>query len=340
MDSSAPLQAADESEHCWFSTTSTDDAYDHARSLQHWNQTYEQLSAGRFRGELEEVWFGNVQVFRERTNQIVHECGLPWEGSRTFGIPVEAQGQGWFRGEVFDQDAMLTFMGGEELDFRTPRLLDILAVTVDTTVLSDYALRIEGRDLEAEIGQQRLIRGVPHNKASELRAFVQTVLETAKTTPHILRHAAMRKSLEQALYGSLIDVFGNCSERGRPAPTGETRRQIVDRAREYMRSHIDEPITVTDLCTVLNVSRRTLQYSFQDVLNLNPVSFLRAMRLNGVRRALRQCEGVKSVADIAASWGFWHLSHFAADYKAMFGELPSETLRASSSRRGAHVGNG
>lgn len=67
-----------------------------------------------------------------------------------------------------------------------------------------------------------------------------------------------------------------------------------------MRAHIDEPITVTDLCTVLNVSRRTLPYSFQDVLDLNPVSFLRAMHLNEVRRALRQASGQDSVADVAA----------------------------------------
>jgi len=36
------------------------------------------------------------------------------------------------------------------------------------------------------------------------------------------------------------------------------------------------------------------------------------------------------VQDIAARWGFWHLSHFANDYRRMFGELPSETLRSSA----------
>jgi AraC family ethanolamine operon transcriptional activator len=100
-----------------------------------------------------------------------------------------------------------------------------------------------------------------------------------------------------------------------------------------MRSHIAEPITVADLCVELGVSRRTLQYSFQDVLGTNPVRFLRAMRLNGARRDLRAGTApADSVQDIAARWGFWHMGHFVTDYKRMFGELPSETLRNKPTR--------
>lgn len=76
-------------------------------------------------------------------------------------------------------------------------------------------------------------------------------------------------------------------------------------------------------------SRRTLQYSFQQVLGLKPVKLLRAMRLNGVRRDLRAACPRATVQDIAARWGFWHLGHFVADYEGMFGELPSATLRST-----------
>jgi AraC-like DNA-binding protein len=34
-----------------------------------------------------------------------------------------------------------------------------------------------------------------------------------------------------------------------------------------------------------------------------------------------------TIGDAAAQWGFFHLSHFAADYHLLFGELPSQTLR-------------
>jgi AraC family ethanolamine operon transcriptional activator len=46
-----------------------------------------------------------------------------------------------------------------------------------------------------------------------------------------------------------------------------------------------------------------------------------------VRRDLRHPSALTTVQDTAARWGFWHLGHFVTDYKQMFGELPSATLR-------------
>lgn len=301
----------------------TRDADDHASCLQHWKQRYDQLTAGLFSGNFEEFWFDNVQIFRERTNQSIHEAGQAWAGSRTFGVPLEIDGTGWYCGEILDRNSIVTLRGGDELDYRTPRLHDILAVTTDSAALNAYALQVEHRDIEAELADRRIVPSTPE-QAENLRSFLRTVMASLRATPDMLRHAPMRKALEQAIYASLIAAIGNEPE-GR-APSGNARQMVVERARAYMRAHIEDPITVADLCAELRVSRRTLQYSFQDVLNLNPVSFLRALRLNGVRRALKRAEN-GAVADIAARWGFWHLSHFASDYKAMFGELPSETLR-------------
>jgi AraC family ethanolamine operon transcriptional activator len=101
-----------------------------------------------------------------------------------------------------------------------------------------------------------------------------------------------------------------------------------------MRGHADEAISVPELCAATGVSRRALQYAFEDVLHLSPVTYLRAMRLNRVRaELLAGC--ADSVGDIAARWGFWHLSRFAAEYRELFGELPSATrTRAATARPG------
>jgi AraC family ethanolamine operon transcriptional activator len=33
------------------------------------------------------------------------------------------------------------------------------------------------------------------------------------------------------------------------------------------------------------------------------------------------------VRDVAADWGFWHFSQFSSDYRKLFGQSPSESLR-------------
>ncbi|WP_334046323.1 helix-turn-helix domain-containing protein [Burkholderia cepacia] len=60
-------------------------------------------------------------------------------------------------------------------------------------------------------------------------------------------------------------------------------------------------------------------------MNLNPVAYLRAVRLNHARRELRLGDSVTSAA--ATKWGFRRLSSFAQDYRAMSGELPSATAK-------------
>ena len=50
--------------------------------------------------------------------------------------------------------------------------------------------------------------------------------------------------------------------------------------------------------------------------------------LNGVRSQLKNADSpYASVQDAAAAYGFWHMSQFAVDYRQLFGERPSETIK-------------
>lgn len=60
---------------------------------------------------------------------------------------------------------------------------------------------------------------------------------------------------------------------------------------------------------------------------IGPKRYLHIRRLDGARRELRSAPPEARVAEIAGDWGFWHMGHFAADYRNQFGELPSQTLR-------------
>lgn len=305
------------------------DADNHAASLQHWEQEYEQLSNGKFSGSLDEVWFGNIQLFREKTDQVLHQTGLPWEGSRTIGVTLDATGDGMFSGTTLDRGSLFTLGGGESLDFRTPKQLDIIAVSADASELQEYSRAIWGMDIEAKLSVPGVLRHSA-NASYGLSSFLALLLSSIKEAPGILNSPQTRKVIEQDIFNHLVLAINSAAGCDQTV-LAASRKSVVDKAKAYVLENHDEPITIPDLCLALNISRRTLQYSFESVLGINPVAYLRAIRLNRVRRALKENDALTpmTVADIAARWGFWHLSKFSANYKAMFGELPSATLRES-----------
>ena len=73
---------------------------------------------------------------------------------------------------------------------------------------------------------------------------------------------------------------------------------------------------------------RQLEYAFRTVFDQSPRDYLQTLRLNAIHRTLRRSErGGSSVMHIALDHGVTHLGRFAANYRALFGEKPSETKR-------------
>jgi AraC family ethanolamine operon transcriptional activator len=238
---------------------------------------------------------------------------------------MRVPGAALFRGQPVDVDTMVTLGGKDELDFYTPRGFDILGLVVDEKGLEAHARCVEHRDVAfIFVGQGTLRPG--SERLDELRRLLLSVLQSLDANPTALQYRQTQRVLEQSLLSAVVATVPD--NDASPRPPTPNRRHIVDAAKAFMNARIAEPITVADVCVELGVCRRTLQYSFQDVLGINPVRFLRALRLNGVRRDLRNAATpANSVQDMAAKWGFWHLGHFVTDYKRMFGELPSETVR-------------
>jgi AraC family ethanolamine operon transcriptional activator len=75
------------------------------------------------------------------------------------------------------------------------------------------------------------------------------------------------------------------------------------------------------------VSARTLEYAFRERFGVTPVRFLKLHRLNAAHNALRRASRDDTVSAVAIRCGFSDFGHFARDYRELFAQLPSETLR-------------
>jgi AraC family ethanolamine operon transcriptional activator len=106
-----------------------------------------------------------------------------------------------------------------------------------------------------------------------------------------------------------------------------TSDRIVDRCLDFARStSIWQPTTV-DLCRAAAMSERRVRSAFLDVTGMAPKRYFRVVALNRARTDLRQPQqDSTTVTAVADRLGIHHLSRFARDYRALFGETPSDTL--------------
>jgi len=106
-------------------------------------------------------------------------------------------------------------------------------------------------------------------------------------------------------------------------------RQIIHRFEEIVRANLDQRRSIPDICAELAVGQRTLMRAVRAVYGSTPSRHLRALALAQAHAILRD-PARPSVRKVALRCGFNQPGRFAADYRAAFGESPSETLRRTS----------
>lgn len=138
----------------------------------------------------------------------------------------------------------------------------------------------------------------------------------------------VRRALaEEALRASLAAVRGPAAD---DAASRAIRRRValVRQAEEVLAAHIGHPLYSDDVEQALGVPMRTLHNAFVAVHGMSAHRYLRLRRLHLARAALRQAPGSASHVKVAAlNNGFWHLGRFAQEYRDLFGESPSDTMR-------------
>lgn len=305
--------------------TVSHDAHEHAHNLTDWQQHYDQISAGEFYGQIIERPFEDLQVFKEHTSQALSQSCLVWPDSIWLGISPQLQGkqnQSKINGLSLNSNDIMCRPGNIEFELTTPDAFDIYGLVISRDKLLNQANK-QGVELNWQdiLHNERL--SIPDNTLSAINFLLARLLNHNATDSH----GTPDHLTQDLIHMGLLEIFSKESPNQTVHTSYQHRKSIVDRARDYLHQHHERAITLSELCEACHTSRRTLQNSFESILGLSPIQYLRYTRLNGVRRDLKQAKTGETIGDIAARWGFWHLGQFAKDYKNVFGELPKETLK-------------
>jgi AraC family ethanolamine operon transcriptional activator len=262
-------------------------------------------------------------------NRVVFQRGDVGSHKLALGIPIKLSGQAVLCGESSCLNGLHVFSGPSGFEFLSPENLLFIGLEISLpTATSSSEEKLLIRELQSKLQDGRRVIPLPKNLASDLRAMLSTMLVGLKANPATLNDARSLGAFKRAAAGAVLAILSHSDVRPNSSVGIVTNWQVASQARRLVEGAPDCPMSVVELALRLGVSRRTLQYACQSSLGVKPTSFLRALRLNGVRREMRNAP---SVTEAATRWGFWHFGNFARDYRTMFGELPSQTLRQMNS---------
>ncbi|RWQ63325.1 MAG: helix-turn-helix domain-containing protein [Mesorhizobium sp.] len=285
-----------------------------------------QLAPGPFEGQLTHAQIGTLGLSTGDFEPDIRARGVMNPNLVTIGMMVGSNGEV----KQWDYDIVpgdvVVFPGGVEQEGRFTGRSRYVTLTLSE---EDLALHSAG---EGAISEPDFWTRIYRFRASPLvREFIRW--EIANKVAQLRRGlvpetpaaiAYLRRSLVEAFIVSVLD---------QQATENEDRQRSGSRLVRAVEDYIEgldrlDPIHISELCIALNVSRRTLHRAFRETLGLGPVEYLRLARLAQVRRRLTSARsGTVNVSQAALEAGFSDLGRFAAYYRRLYGEVPSQTQK-------------
>lgn len=294
-----------------------------------WNMVHRQIEGGPFQGELLIAQLGGLQFSRVMFNRGIRSWGNSPKGTIAIAVPLsEPQLINW-HGQPLSNHHVILQKSSNGIDYLRRGKFQQAIVTVDVALLMKSAELMNQPQIEQLVLDETITVQPDGTTLNRFKRYFQNLFAMLQQKPeHALKPAMQRFVCKRAL-PLILDMLSPIPE---VAPLhASSRCKLMRQAEAILLENLDQPLTVQDLCAALHVSERTLRYGFQECFGTSPIAYLKAHRLNGVRRQLKASSGDrKTVTDIAIQWGFWHMGQFARDFREMFGECPSKTLRQSS----------
>jgi AraC family ethanolamine operon transcriptional activator len=277
---------------------------------------YVQIRAGSFEGAVSERSDGVVAFARESWSSALRvRCARP-RSYVVFSVIDSAAPATWC-GIRLDPHSVIEL--DHDWEVTTQGRFGSTSFAVERDALERTEALLGGGEAAPRV-ENRILTGFAWN-AGHLRERVLSALLAEDVT----------EPARQALQARFLHLAARLRMRADPKPSriesAASRRAAVRRVEEFLDAHEAELPSLAELCAIAGVGERTLEYAFHAELGMPPIRYLRMRRLNHVRRELREAErGTTRVTDVAMRWGFWQLGRFATEYRALFGERPSQTL--------------
>jgi AraC family transcriptional regulator len=204
---------------------------------------------------------------------------------------------------------------GSSARWDIPGLVNVVQLYLPHTTLK----RVAGEADQAGPGNLLERTGHPDTITSRLLMSAADALEGNETLDALFRH-----QLTDLLATRLLAAHAGAPTTFQPA-TGGLSPMTLRRAIERLRSDCDTDLSLAALAADAGLSRFHFCRAFKESTGLSPHAWLRQHRLEQAMNMLRDTDA--SVVSVAAALGYASQTAFAAAFRKLTGETPSDWRR-------------
>ena len=290
-----------------------------------WDLDFRQLEAGPLKARARVMAARAYVGIAVHFNRSFHQLGQAPADQVCFGIPGSRLGDFEWCGADVRGGALINFNLAPGFDSHTLRNFQGHVISFQRERLQQLA---DANQLDVSLDRLVQSRAAWDSPVSrDLGRWLERIHPV--TAPATETDNDDSGSLDEKLGLSVLRILA--SEDWPAEDKNRTQQsRLLKRSLEILNDHDNLPIGVTELCQAVGTSLSTLNRLFTARFDMTPKAYIRARCLSAVRDELATAPCGEKVVAIANRWGFWHMGQFARDYREMFGELPSATLKKLS----------
>ena len=278
-----------------------------------------QLERGRIKGDISHAMIGDLPIDTANFNLGIRTKGGSHKDRIGIGLLVASAGHVVRSSYDSRPGDVLVMQPGCEHENRYYGGASIVVVMAsEADIASSYGTEASMRD--PSCWRRNHYKGNAETVASTIPRLQSLLRELSAMSLPLEATEFWKRAVIEAVTANV--VAGMPSERDGPLPSA---LKIVRRVEEYLDARPTEPVHISEICSHLHASRRTLHRAFHEALGTGPIAFLRYRRLCGAHTALRAREDTRTISSIAMQFGFQNFGRFAGYYHRLFGEYPSQT---------------
>lgn len=259
-------------------------------------------------------------------------CGVMPKDMLCVGMVAQGAELTRYNTTSIDADEIQVYSPGADLLYQAAGSSRWITLVLPQTLMQSVAIARTGRPIKLPAEEATSIR-LSRGGRAKLAQMADDALALARGLEPTGISNVLADSIFQSLLDGYVDALSEStqSDQRRMNSARQHLRLVLACERLAMTADVLD-VELDEIARRSGYSRRALELIFNRTIGMPPGRWFLNIRLNGVMRDLLTAPHDCHVADVAASWGFQHFSRFAYQYRRVFGELPSQTLKRANAR--------